>query len=90
LKDLRFLANENICLVILAHFYYLIAECDKNNPKKFIIKSVFLDRIVENREITDFHWTRPKIKRMSNGNNHFMAFQETAAVTFSLLFRYLR
>lgn len=48
-------------------------------PKSLSSKVCFL--IVENREINDCDWPRPKIKRMSNGNIHFMAFQETAVVT---------
>ena len=63
----------------LTHFYYPIAECDKMTPKSLSSKVCFL--IVENREINDCDWSRPKIKRMSNGNIHFMAFQETAVVT---------
>ena len=64
---------------MLTHFYYPIAECDKMTPKSLSSKVCFL--IVENREINDCDWPRPKIKRMSNGNIHFMAFQETAVVT---------
>ena len=74
--------------IIMAHFgqfYYPDDECDKMAPKVYHQKCVSRsDRW--DREMVDSHWPRSKIKRMSNGNNHFMAFKETAVVSLSLNF----